>query len=139
VSETNNDPTAQPDLLPADSPAEQERSQRAEPQEWIGVSASYRGPIPPDMLRGYNDVVDGAADRILRLWESEAAHRRRTESRSQWFGFILSGMAILLASALVYAGLGYPAAIIGLVGLGPVGLALSSLRRGRRQDNSSNT
>jgi uncharacterized membrane protein len=133
VSETNNDPTAQPNLLPSDSPAEQEGPQQAGSQEWIAVSASYRGPITPDMLRGYNEVVPGAADRILGMWEAEGPHRRRSETRSQWFGFILSGMAIVLSSILVYAGLGYPAALIGFVGLGPVALALSTLRRGGRQ------
>ena len=133
MSETNNDPTTQPNSLPADSPADQERPPRAEPQEWIGVSASYQGPIPPEMLRGYNEVVPGAADRIVEMWVGETTHRRRSETRNQWFGFILSVMAIGLSSILVYAGLGYPAALIGFVGLGPVAVALSALRRGGRQ------
>lgn len=41
---------------------------------------SFQGPIPPPaVLEGYERVVPGAAERILRMAEQEALHRRALE------------------------------------------------------------
>lgn len=45
--------------------------------------AAFRGPLPtPDLLGGYEDVVPGAGERILRMAEKEQEHRHAWEDRS---------------------------------------------------------
>jgi len=45
------------------------------------VSQSFEGPLPPpNILKQYDDVVSGAAERILVLAEQEAQHRRAQEN-----------------------------------------------------------
>ena len=40
----------------------------------------FRGSIPPpEVLKGYEEVLEGAAERILKMAEDEALHRRETE------------------------------------------------------------
>lgn len=41
----------------------------------------FQGPIPPpEILSGYNNVVTGAAERIIKLAELEVAHRHQQET-----------------------------------------------------------
>jgi uncharacterized membrane protein len=43
---------------------------------------SYSGPLPhPAILRGFNDIVPGSADRIIAQFEEQGRHRRKQESR----------------------------------------------------------
>jgi uncharacterized membrane protein len=43
----------------------------------------YQGPIPPpEVLRGFDDIVPGAAERLIVLAEDESKHRRALEMRS---------------------------------------------------------
>lgn len=53
-------------------------------QEW----SRYQGSLPhPDIIRGYEDVLPGAADRILSLTERQAKHRQDLERhRAKWIG-----------------------------------------------------
>lgn len=46
--------------------------------------------LPPDLLGAYEDVIPGAAERMLKEWEEEAAHRRTMERRSQGYAFALA-------------------------------------------------
>lgn len=63
----------------------------------------YRGPIPPpELLKQYDAVVPGAADRILQMAERQSAHRQRIEIiavehevRSSRFG---QGGAVFIAT-----------------------------------------
>lgn len=48
------------------------------------VSLSHTGPLPhPDILRGYEDVLSGAAERILKMAEKEQEHRINIENNIQ--------------------------------------------------------
>lgn len=41
---------------------------------------SYSGPIPPPaLLKGYEDILPGSADRILKMAEKQSDHRREIE------------------------------------------------------------
>ncbi len=41
----------------------------------------YQGPIPPpEVLRGFEDVVEGSAKQLIQLAENESIHRRQLES-----------------------------------------------------------
>lgn len=43
--------------------------------------ATYQGPLPlPHMLAQYDEVVPGAADRIITMAESQSKHRQKMES-----------------------------------------------------------
>jgi len=43
-------------------------------------SMPYQGPItPPELLRQYDEIVPGAADRILEMAEEQSKHRQSCE------------------------------------------------------------
>ena len=75
--------------------------------EIVAIKAeSFLGPLPhPDHLAGYESVISGAADRIIRMTEQQVEHRQRIEahvvestikfeSRGQWLAFSLATMII---------------------------------------------
>lgn len=88
----------------------------------IVQSGSFRGPLPPPALFAhYDDVLPGAADRILRMAEAEQAHRiwweRRdmtTASTTAVGGMVLGFVALLS----LIAGATYSIAIGSEVGAG---------------------
>ena len=44
------------------------------------IQQHYCGPIPPpDLLHHYNQIIPGAAERILQMAEAEATHRHEIE------------------------------------------------------------
>lgn len=61
--------------------------------------------MPPyDVLRGYENVLPGGAERILAMVERQSAHRRQIELHDQMFGFIMAAgiiAAIFLLLAVV--------------------------------------
>lgn len=72
----------------ASQPQRNEVAQQQEPQV-IQVEApsshsvSFEGPIPPpNLLREYNAIVPGAAERILAMAENEGRHRQSLESKA---------------------------------------------------------
>lgn len=74
--------------VPQSQPQNSEVAQQSEPQ-LIQVEAptshsvSFEGPIPPpSLLREYNAIVPGAAERILALAENEGRHRQSLESKA---------------------------------------------------------
>jgi uncharacterized membrane protein len=108
----------------------------------IAVSAQvsgYSGPLPPpEELKGYEEVLPGAAERIVAAFEKESNHRREIE-RAQadtagyafrheladrrtglWLGFLVSIGGFVLAYAL---GKQSPAAGAGVVIAQVTGLA----------------
>lgn len=86
-----------------------------------GVVRHYQGPLPtPAMLRGYEEVVRGGAERILAMAERQAAHRQAMESRGQLFGFSLAACTIV--GGFLSAAAGLP-----LVGVSGVILAAATL------------
>ena len=49
-------------------------------EEHAIVKTEYQGPLPlPEQLTGYEQVCPGAADRIIKMAEEQAAHRRYLE------------------------------------------------------------
>jgi uncharacterized membrane protein len=44
--------------------------------------SQFVGPIPPpDLLKKYEDALDGAADRIIKMAEKQSAHRQWMEKQ----------------------------------------------------------
>ena len=51
-----------------------------QPLQIQNVTQTYSGPIPhPDDLRRYDEIIPGAAERILRMAELENQHRHQQE------------------------------------------------------------
>lgn len=61
---------------------------------------NWSGPIPPpSILRDFDDIIPGCAERIIAQFELEGAHRRQMEDRAQRFrireahiGQVLAGL-----------------------------------------------
>ncbi len=78
----------------------------------IEESSSFRGPLPPpDVLKGYEETLAGASERILAMAEKQQNHRMRIEATivdrqtkqsayGQIWGGCLAGALILIALVL---------------------------------------
>lgn len=92
-------------------------TQESDRREFIQVDAQFErttGPIPPPgMMRGYEDVLPGSADRILTMAEYAQRHRASYENRGMLFAFIV---ALVLIGLSAYAiSLGFAAASVGVI------------------------
>jgi len=92
----------------------------------------FSGPIPPPaILSGYDSIVPGAAERILKMAEADASHQREiellaiTSTKSevrigQFFGLIVSISSLALAAFAVLHNQPWVATLLGggtLVGI----------------------
>ena len=92
-------------------------SRAGEQQEFIKLDARYErttGPIPPPgMLRGYEDVLPGSADRIFTMAEYAQKHRAKHENRGLFYAF---AVALILIALSAYAiSLGFAEASVGVI------------------------
>lgn len=100
--------------------------------EYLIDSYLCKGPLPPpEILKGYNQVVENGAERIVARAEKQSEHRMQLENhaikeelkqsgRGQIFGFILGVLGLLLATLLAILGHELIAGIFGtttIVGL----------------------
>jgi uncharacterized membrane protein len=98
----------------------------------VKTEQSFSGPLPPpQILDHYNQIVPGAAEKIIALWESQVQHRQELEKKAitsditqAYFGailgFIIAMSAIGAGTFLAYIGRpteGIAAIISALVGL----------------------
>jgi uncharacterized membrane protein len=96
------------------------------------VVASFSGPLPPPaILREYDEISPGAADRIIAMAEKEQSHRHSWEkhalSADSWYSMagIMAGWttAIVLAvGAVVAAAYGQVAVGLALAGVSATGM-----------------
>lgn len=101
-------------------------------QQFVIQQQSFSGPIPPPaILEGYERILPGAAERILRMSESQSQHRQRLEqqvitgnikaqSRGQHYAFILTGGLFVGSIYLVANGIqigGLAALVIAVGGI----------------------
>ena len=110
------------------------------------VAEHTSGPLPPpSMLRSYQEVLPGAADRIFTLMEQQSAHRQelermaldrgsRSRDRGQVFAFVLCALVIVGGFGAIYMGQSVAgmAAIIIAVG-GVAATFLATRQRQQRQ------
>jgi uncharacterized membrane protein len=116
-------------------------------------SAEFSGPLPPpSLLYEYERACLGAADRIIRMAEQEAEHRRLTETaivragtedlergsadskRGQIFALVIVMASI---GGCVYLAINGHEWAAGALGLGPLSTVVGSFILGRRGQNSS--
>lgn len=102
-------------------------------------AASFTGPLPPpSMFSHYNEVLPGAAERILRITEKEQDHRIAWESKAltlgarnnligQVFGLIALVLCIGSATYMALNGLKtVPAILVGTTTVGTIGWFIRS-------------
>lgn len=87
--------------------------------------SEFRGPLPPPhLLKEYNDITPGLADRIIGMAESNQAHAQeinktaldgaiKRDSRGQIFGFLIGLAGLAAATTCAYFDQAWPATIIG--------------------------
>lgn len=101
---------------PADADGSQPNTERHQQGRLIAVSAEYRGPLPPpQMLAEYDQILPGAADRIISIWEREAVHRHgmQTEGQALLGREVNRGQLFTFITSLVILGVGGYIAIAG--------------------------
>lgn len=105
----------------------------------VSVAQAYSGPLPPpDLLAGFEHSCPGAADRIIRMAEQEAGHRRAMEAiivnagaaeiekqfdeskRGQVFAAFITISAIVAGTYLAMNGHEFSGGVIGIGGVGGI-------------------
>ena len=112
------------------------------------IQSEFSGPIPPpNIIRGYEEVLPGAADRIIAMAEKQSAHRQametkiiETESRDGFLGmvfaFSLSLLCIVAAVIIVYLvpkeGGAFAGSLLGVTGIGSIIVTFINSTRSNR-------
>jgi uncharacterized membrane protein len=97
------------EILPEGEPRRGDVLSPEEQAEAAYIAWSYSGPIPlPRVAEGWEDVLPGAADRILSMAEREQGHRHEMSNRAlglfgrgQLFGFVMAMTALLAGTVLI--------------------------------------
>jgi uncharacterized membrane protein len=93
-------------------------------RETLQFRPAATSPLPPPrLLAQYNDAVDEGAERLVRLTETEAQHRRMLEARTQIFTFTIALISLLGGIVLIAFGNnveGLVALVTAIAGLGGV-------------------
>jgi uncharacterized membrane protein len=88
------------------------------------IRIKYEAPLPPPgMLREFEDILPGAADRIFTVMEEQTHHRHHLEStqqaadisserRSQFIGGLIAFIALTAGFFLIYKGKSIPGTIV---------------------------
>lgn len=108
-----------------------ERENNSSSSEAVAYYQHKSGPLPsPEDLKGYEDVLPGAAERIMKMAEEESGHRRSSDKeiiraevgaqvRGQWLGFVLAFSGLILglgAAAFGAPVIGSSVSVISLAG-----------------------
>lgn len=117
------------------------------------IQSEFSGPIPPpSIIKGYEEVLSGSADRIIKMAEKQMTHRQdmesimvRSESRDGLLGVLFAfalGIGSLVASVVVVVMVPQNAgaissAVLGATGIGSIITAfLKTTRRGYNSSKS---
>lgn len=100
------------------------------------IQSEFSGPIPPpNIIKGYEEVLPGSANRILEMAEKQAEHRQKmeftmihTESRDSLLGILFAfvlGIGCIVASIIMVIMVPQNAgaisgALIGVTGIGSI-------------------
>ena len=97
-------------FLPGSAPPQAKPSETL--SQFVVAAQHFTGPIPPpEMLRRYEELLPGSADRIIAMAEKQSGHRQKLESDviganiiNERLGMILGFIICILAiSGGVYA------------------------------------
>lgn len=115
------------------------------------IKSEFSGPIPPpSIIKDYEEILPGAADRIISMAERQATHRQEMERRmieaeardsflGILFAFFLGGgciiAAIIMVSLVPQNGGAIAGALLGVTGVGSITSSfIRSVRGGQRKD-----
>ena len=85
-------------------------------QTMVSHETSFSGPLPPpEIIRDYDKILPGGAERIFAMAEKEQAHRHNIDStavngaiskdkRGQWMGFSIAVIILAIASVFAWRG-----------------------------------
>lgn len=112
------------------------------------IEQHFSGPIPPpNIIEGYENVLPGAADRIIKMAEQQSSHRQQmeqvkvhAESRDSFLGVIFAfilgigclGACIIMVIKVPVAAGAICGSVIGVTGIGSI--VSSFLKNTRRTD-----
>ena len=140
-----------PKLTPAQHPTQQSQPKNKQLLQQIqGLEVStHQGPLPPpELFEGYNNILPGAAGRILSMAEKQSSHRQDLELRvvkagardsliGLIFGFILGFFTIGGGIFCIIKGQSTGGTIIGGAGLvSLVGVFVYGSRQRRKERES---
>ncbi len=86
----------------------------------------FSGPLPPpDVLRKFDEIVPGSAERIIKMAEEQSVHRKDLEkkvinsdiARSKWgqiLGFVISIAGLIVSGLVAIYGSAVAGSIIGV-------------------------
>ena len=152
---------------PAENQLESLSSGAAGQSSRVLIQASWRGPLPPpDILRRYDELLPGAAERILVMSENAQQHEINLEReasdrenkvleladkvvsndasqsrRGQWFAFVIALLGIVIGALLIAidkAGFGLAVIFTPLAGLVGVFVYGTQARSAERRRNAAN-
>lgn len=101
----------------------------ASPLLYAQTLASFEGPLPPpNVLAAYDEVVPGAAERLLDMAEKQARHRQHLErlvvegahrraNQGLWVGFAVAVLFLAASVWLILTDHGVYGAVLGTVDL----------------------
>jgi uncharacterized membrane protein len=84
-------------------------AQNNQNQQQVSVfrAASFSGPLPPpEMLRQYNEIAPGMAERIVAMAEEQSSHRRTLEKKVVFGNELRAHIGQWMAFAISLAGIG---------------------------------
>lgn len=116
------------------------------------IRSEFSGPIPPpSIIRGYEEILPGAADRIISMAEGQIAHRQAmerqmvmAESRDSLLGvlfaFFLGTGCIIAAVMIVFFvrenGAAIAGSILGITGVGSITSGFIRSVKGEQKQNT---
>jgi uncharacterized membrane protein len=102
----------------------------------------FNGPLPPPkVLEHYNEIIPGAAERIIKMAEEQSEHRRGLEKEvitsgiknsklGLWFGLIIGIVGLGCATIITLYG---EQLVGGIVGIGTLGSLVGTFVYGSQQ------
>jgi uncharacterized membrane protein len=127
-------------------------------QRFTSAEISHAGPLPhPSVLREYNNVIPGLAERIVRMAETQSSQRIERENKAldaqialarrnsifiiagQVFSFVVSMTAILGGVWVALHGQAWVGGIVGTGGLSGLVIGILNLRKGTQDAEKSKT
>jgi uncharacterized membrane protein len=129
VTEDQENPAQRGEPDSSAVPAQDQTPQTGMPILSVELIEKFSGTLPPpDVLRGYNEIVPGAAERIIKMAEQQAQHRQSLErivveggskraNTGMWLGFIISMVVLGLSAVLIFNGYQVAGTVIGSVDL----------------------
>lgn len=115
------------------------------------IQSEFSGPIPPpNIIRGYEEIVPGAADRIIAMAENQSKHRQdmerimvKSESRDSLLGVLFAfflGISCVIAAIVMVVMVPENAGVISGAALGVTGIGsiIATFIKGTRASSRRN-